>query len=389
MHLRILCILRLREYHTDEGEGIMKQYEAVLHIITPVIIHTGELYDSLELIILGNQTDTINIIDLQSAFALMSDEDKENFYKYVKSLSGDEARDKNTLSALRGVVQSTALKNPDVIHTKAKASQQCVSDIANNFHAMVNKIFKDAVTGKPYIPGSSIKGALRTAILDAERARQGIDKLNTERVDTKSKKHTFDTKDFEMQIIKKSKEAIFSVPDDPFRFLKVSDFACEQKNVCFDTVRVIGNKKTQKGIPVYTEMTSAKIMSNTEYIARGTITIDESKLKFFNEKEGNRFNNMFSKENIIKSLRHFSRYLLENQKHVINMKVKQEIEKCCPSGSTNRAPLRLGRFAQIESKTFKIKREEKGKENINIEGGVSRSLIGGNIPAGWCVIEIL
>ncbi len=389
MRMHILCILLRKEYHNDEGESVMKHYEVVLHIITPVIIHTGELYDSLELMILGNQPDLLSIIDVGKVFELMSDEDKEKFYRYVKLLRGDEAGDTNTLSALRGMVQSTVLKNPDVIRTKAKASKECVSDIQNNFHAMVNKIFKDAVTGRPYIPGSSIKGALRTAILEAERAKEQREKPNAKLVDKRGHKHIFKANDFEMQIIKDTDSAIFSVLQDPFRILKVADFICERNDVSFDTVRVIGKEKKMKGIPVYTEMTASLVNLKTECVARGSITIDENSLKYFGEEERKRFNSMFSKDNIIKSLRHFARYLLENQKHLMDAEVKKTIEQQCPSGSINRAPLRLGRFAQIESKTFKIKREEKGKENINIEGGVSRSLIGGKIPAGWCVMEIL
>ena len=69
---------------------------------------------------------------------------------------------------------------------------------------------------RPYIPGSAVKGALRTAYLNA-RAR--IIKTDTPTKTTKSGKVVFDPATLEKRLLEYDQ-----IPKDPFRLLKVSDF---------------------------------------------------------------------------------------------------------------------------------------------------------------------
>ncbi|MCX7679130.1 MAG: type III-A CRISPR-associated RAMP protein Csm5 [Spirochaetes bacterium] len=353
----------------------MKHYEVILHIITPVIIHNGESYDIIEMMV-PNQN-TIWVIAADKAFSLMSEKEREKYFNSVNMLSGNIDHDKEklrTISTINSTIHGIVLKNPEIIKAKAKTNKRFLDDLGKNPHATVCKIFKDELTLAPYIPGSSVKGAIRTAILEMERANQKRERP----------KRRFQPPDFEMQIMKNSNDAFFEITSDPFRFLKISDFICQNNDICFDTVRVVGKDRKEKGIPIYTEMTASWKTHECNCIAKGIISIDQEGLASFCRAKGIKIN--ISKESILQSLNNFGTMLLENKKHPIENQLKDHIKK--HSKEKDCAPLRLGRFAQIESKTFKIKRDDIKPNDINISGGSSRSFIGGSIPAGWCIIEM-
>ncbi len=123
-----------------------------------------------------------------------------------------------------------------------------------------------------------------------------------------------------------------------------------------NTVRVIRKDQRQRGIPIYTEMTSSYYTDKKEFIAEGEITIDEKGLqRFF---DTNKFGSFVGNIEIIKqSLHDFSHQILNNKNRPVKKEIKDTIEEVCKSNDL--IPLRLGRFTQIESKTFKIKINKK------------------------------
>ncbi len=358
----------------------MKTYSVTLHIITPLIIHTGDYYSIFELMPTKDGKSLL-IIDLEKSFGCMNDNDREKYFQIMDSLTGNIDKDKQKILHARSLIQNIVLQHNEVIKQRMIATPNFIKDIENNPYALINKIFKEDIEKKPYIPGSTLKGAFRTAIL--EKIRSAKNSYPNTNISKNGKPKKFQPNDFEMQIMKKNNNAFFEIENDPFRFLKISDFVCDSADVIFDTVRVIGKNKQQKGIPIYTEMTASYYTHKKECISRGSILIDDSGLEKFIKKFGfGEFLNInFIKESIVD----FSNQILNNKKHPTHQEVKKLIDEM----SKNKyVPLRLGRFTQIESKTFKIKRKDIRPEDINIQGGVSRSLIGGTIPAGWCVVNI-
>ncbi|MEJ5362114.1 MAG: type III-A CRISPR-associated RAMP protein Csm5 [Spirochaetota bacterium] len=359
----------------------MKSYTVKIHIITPLIIHSGEFYSIFELLPTRDGT-SIMLIDLNKAFNILSQGDREKFFSIMDTLTTNVEKDKEKLSSARSIIQDAVMKNLDVIIQRVQAPPQFIKDVNTNPYAIIYKIFKDELSMKPYIPGSTLKGALRTALLETLRKKNNM--YPNVKLFKNNKPKNFQSTDFEMQIMKKDNNAIFDIERDPFRFLKVSDLMFKKQTVLFDTVRVIGKGRQQKGIPIYTEMSASHYLDKDECIAEGEITIDDNGLKNFvnNYKLGDFLNIEF----IMKSLMDFNQEILNNKKHPINQDVKNVITGLCNTHSL--IPLRLGRFTQIESKTFKIKQKNAIPPDINFYGGVSRSLIRGTIPAGWCGLKI-
>ena len=173
--------------------------------------------------------------------------------------------------------------------------------------------------------------------------------------------------------------------------MSFKDFTLQNAESFFGTVRNIGYKSKQKGIPIYTEMTGCELLLGKEYTATGYITIDSNQLKLFLQK--NNFHNseqvlqMFSAPYILGSLKDFYKEQLNNKKHPVS----QDIVKCIQKYvDANYVPIRMGRFSQVESKTFKITRTwDKGQNrSMNIEGGASRNYIKDTIGAGWGALAL-
>lgn len=361
----------------------MKHYNIILHSITPLIIHTGKQYSALEIMKLKN-LDTVVLVDLEKVFSTMNDSERNKYFTPMDFLNGKPDNDKQKLLQARSLIQIVVLNNSDVIITKAKANPKFTEEIEGNPQANICAIFKDEVHDTPYIPGSTLKGLIRTAVLEHLRKNQQ-DKYPNYHVTRKDKPKKFAAND-EMQIMKNSKTEAFEIGHDPFMFIKVSDLFFNTRDIQFDTVRVIGKNNQAKDIPIYTEMMGSEYTHKVEYIAKGTVTIDDKRLDQFTEK--NKYGDFINIEMILKSVQQFFTNILQNKKHPIPNTIAESIKMKCDS-KPNKVPLRIGRFTQIESKIFKLKRNDENPKDINIYSGVSRSLIGGELPAGWCVMEVV
>ncbi len=369
----------------------MEQYRATINIITPLIIHNGTIYDVWD-IVPNPKNNEVFIIDVARAFMLMRENEKENFNtlldKIVKTNNGNDI--KVLMTKLNGMLHNKVFEEPDIIIRKAKALEGFVKQISDNPNLQINKIFTDKLTNKPFIPGSSVKGMLRTAMLESLRKKFKLEPMVARENVRKGKVAIKNALDFEASIYG-SPENKHKVNLDPFRFLKVSDFTLQNAEIIFGTVRNIGYQSKQKGIPIYTEMTGCELFEKKEFVAAGDITIDSNQLKKFLEK--NNFRNseqvlhMFSASYILGALKDFYNQQLNNKKHPVS----QDIVKCIQKYAVdNYVPIRLGRFSQVESKTFKIIRTwDKGQNrSMNIEGGASRNYIKETIGAGWGALAL-
>ncbi|MBP7553374.1 MAG: type III-A CRISPR-associated RAMP protein Csm5, partial [Spirochaetes bacterium] len=250
-------------------------------------------------------------------------------------------------------------------------------------------------SGLPYIPGSSIKGLIRTAILENLRLEDEKKGDRAIRYDLRK------SSNYELKLLENDYNSIQKVQNDPFKFLKISDFELQDSETYFGTSRIINKSGEGKGIPVYTEMTNAYFFDQKEVIAKGTISIEDNlTLKYWDNGKNKEFNyeDVFDIKRIFKNIDAFYNKITKTETHnnIIGI-----IDLINDNYFEDEALIRIGRFTQIESKTFKIERENEfydrktrdGRriplpKDINITGGVSRTLIDGEISAGWCILSI-
>jgi CRISPR-associated protein Csm5 len=122
---------------------------------------------------------------------------------------------------------------------------------------------------QPFIPGSSIKGALRTALLSALAAKHAV-KLTGEMRD---KHRTLVREAFRMRRN--------DTADDPFRFVHVADVPIPKERTRIDRVRIIKKGASPKGIQMHYErlLAIADGRSEEEVQLDAVIEVDEEGLR--------------------------------------------------------------------------------------------------------------
>lgn len=377
---------------------VMLCYNASIRIITPIIIHNGQQYDLWDLMPHPKNPQDLWIINPALAYVSLPDDEKKKFDAIVDEMSNKKGENiKEKMNMLRNMLHSRVINNPSIIVNQAKALENFFEELEKNPHAEIRKIYKEPLTNRCYIPGSSVKGMIRTAVLEAIRKKKNlIPKINLKTDVRRGKVNIKAALNFEDIIMLGRKRN--KVYDDPFKFLHVSDFIIEKTDTIFGTIRVTSRRAK---IPVYTEMTGCELLQEKEYIAKGSIVIYDNKMKrFFSEfkeeelagKDKYDVNALkiiqenFKGEFILDALKNFYDPLLNNTKHPVN----QEIKKCMNKYTGNWVPVRLGRFSQVESKTFKVERTwERGDSiRMNFEGGQTRAYVKGTIGAGWGLMSL-
>ncbi|MBN2568614.1 MAG: type III-A CRISPR-associated RAMP protein Csm5 [Deltaproteobacteria bacterium] len=213
-----------------------------------------------------------------------------------------------------------------------------------------------SIDQRPYIPGSAIKGALRTAYLNQKEAEKQLSKRGKER----------DAKKLEQQLMEYD-----GIPSDPFRMVKVSDFSPvgEAKT---RIVYAINQKKKPtgrdaRGIPLIFEI----IEPGTLF--QGTITVDTPQ-------KGAGINEPVTLSEILKSaLTFYGKEGLRENGEMKGMGVAaSSVED--PS-KENAVTFRIGRHSGAESVTIE------GHRDIFIMGGKGKKSFKDHATTLWLVSE--
>jgi len=253
---------------------------------------------------------------------------------------------------------------------------------------------------QPFIPGSSIKGALRTALLSALAAKHAV-KLTGEMRD---KHRTLVREAFRMRRN--------DTADDPFRFVHVADVPIPKERTRIDQVRIIKKNASTKGIQMHDErlLAIADGRSCEEVQLDAVIEVDEEGLRAcrarrpdaapqidisWNElrQAVNRFHWAIWEE----ERRHFSKFSRTNlMLNGIEKLAQTEISK--PDARV--MLLRLGRFGHFESKSVEglrqgyVPQRRRNKYRHPNEWGDTRTVIRlvdkhgqeAMVPFGWLLL---
>jgi hypothetical protein len=178
-------------------------------------------------------------------------------------------------------------------------------------------------------------------------------------------------KAFEARVYGQSK---FSVQDDPFKYLKVSDFHFEDYRTPTYIVSAPNN--------AYTAATASEFYLNRIVFASGEITLD------------GRFN---LAGDLDKILQEASDFFVENfnsgfNKEFTKTEAGRKVTQIIQNGLDNDYYLvRLGHYSGIQNCTFNVTNPFPPRRNnnsqINIDGG-KLMLLDNEVPAGICLIKI-
>ncbi len=263
---------------------------------------------------------------------------------------------------------------------------------------------------KPYIPGSSIKGAIRTAVLNQILLQDMSDKEYDELVSMADEKKQKDLKkkgSYEKQIQEKALlmtkvEKIDSAKLDPFRCVEISDCEFSAKNQIVGKMRNAKIDKFKKELvfndmQIIAEAISGKLLKK-ESTSVFNLRINED-LQNVELNNGFCINMQIDLEKIISACNFFFKkeFNEEYQKFykdaydgVDEIFELKKIINSIPENSTNEFLIRVGRWSQVESVTFEENfRNPKTpvKKGKVMPFGTSRTVFnydGQYLPMGWC-----
>jgi CRISPR-associated protein Csm5 len=234
-------------------ECAFDRYRLVLQPITPLHVGSGELIEPYEYVLESRGDDTYFLIaiDLPALFADMDHRQREEY---------DHVIEKGDFPGLRNWLRRTAdpaRHRRFEIEVMPDAYDELAEHLDNPERLGEIHLFtRDAAHGRPYVPGSSIKGAIRTAVTDAAAANANDAAQNelltiAEHAGEKGQRHRVQhTQRFEAIALGHAREdrqgrTQADLYRDPFRQLAIPDIPLDRTGCYIDRVQIV-HRPSQK-----------------------------------------------------------------------------------------------------------------------------------------------
>ncbi len=270
--------------------------------------------------------------------------------------------------------------------------------------ALVEQMYRPEGKKTPVIPGSSIKGSLRTAIMNYLVHLTDDDtyyrylKLHDKKIEDNvynQRKLENELGKFDVQLQKEMLNNYKDAKSDPFRAIEISDCAFPIKNSqiagILKTVSVNQNNEElfiSNSTQIQIEDIKCALMNSSEK-AQCLLRLNSDLMK------KNGVSKTFSISDIIKSCNYFfwrefdkeykHFYQAASQNCDLIAKLHKELEQL--RDSENQFMIRVGRWSQVEYITF----DENFRAPKNKKYGTTRTLFnydGQYLPLGWCKCTI-
>ena len=274
--------------------------------------------------------------------------------------------------------------------------------------AKVLQMYHIEGTPRPFIPGSSIKGSIRTALLN-----NYLDNLSNQ--DYQLLQRNFKQEKFPENYEKKLQKELLEyrdTKDDPFRTILIPD--CPFKATGTQLVgglKIVSFNKTAEelesvGTQIQAEVLKGVLLGGKNVVSelQMSINVDLQKIAFSvrQKVDTSKCIKTISFNDIITACNHFywDEFLEEYNKFYKSVsdgttdiieKLKKELEQAV--NTKGQCIIRIGRWSQVEFVTFET--NFRSPKTPKIKGkqmgfGTTRTLLdynGNYVPMGWCVIK--
>jgi CRISPR-associated protein Csm5 len=367
----------------------MKKYTFTLKPITAVHIGTGDFISPIEYAIWKkDQKDILFTFYPEKLVSLLNSEELKTFNSLVEQ---------NNIVGLRTFLSDKA-KCKDYVQTCINYIAWISNEFKNKYEETKNdknNALEIATTYKAnkriIIPGSSIKGAIRTAVLNASANKE----QNRDYKVTEQDKR--DDRRFQQRMLN-----CYDAKDDPFRAISLSDVSFTPKENLIVSPMMLAHFNSDDnpvGINIYVEALKG-VLLNSEITGSGEITIKNEILDKIIEDN----KSYILKKQNYHSISVLSNYIAEFYNNVftdeynkvqegkIDDSIKAIYDQIAnyidmDMKKNNEILIRIGRWSHVEAVTI-----ENFRRPFNRRGsGKTRTLIqynGGFYPMGWCAMKI-
>jgi CRISPR-associated protein Csm5 len=249
---------------------------------------------------------------------------------------------------------------------------------------------RDLASGRPYIPGSAIKGALRTALVDATAQEStGRRREQLEEAAENASRIRGPGRQFEATALGNTTSRGPDLYRDPLRQLAISDLFMDEGSCCIDRVSIVredGSRAADPdGIAMYRDMTWSKL-DDVTLAAEGEARLSPHLA------EGNRMGRntdgapnslpfALSVEELCRRAQQFYRPRLEDElRRFRRSRHAGALEQWVSGLGERECLVRLGRHSHVECVTV-------GPPWRRKSNGRTRSYAGGEFPLGWAKLR--
>lgn len=332
--------------------------------LSPIHIGTGEELEPFDYIIKDN---FLFRLSFTGALTAMSETDRQEAGKLI---------DKGRIIALRKFISEKvdpakhSIFSTPVRYEVENEYKSKLDDINNQL--LVQPFFRSTTNHVPVLPGSSIKGAIRTAVVSERGKNSNLPRPRGPR----------DWSIFEQNIL-----SYKDAKDDPFRAITIRDAESDTDSTVVADVKnaVLRNNTLQvNSISLVLEMGFSK-MTGREVMVETELIINSALIK------ASVFRKPVHMDEVVRACKNFYRPKMEEEhkKFYRGSPVEPFSESLLATsfGATS-FPLRVGRFSGVESVTLDKYRDPRPPGNKTV-WGKSRNLAEGLYPMGWVKVTVI
>ncbi len=365
----------------------MQIYTLKCEMLTPVHIGSGEALEPFDYVIREN---TFYRIALEDCLFDLSGEDRARF---------DTMIEKNDLNGIRRLIEEKADLNKTFYTSSITEGVQGLyrekmGDVRNQL--IVNSFIREGHTHRAYIPGSSLKGSIRTAVVSMKgqgRREEFSRKVESGLKGQKSflfEKGKRPDQEIKQQMERDIEKLILghrNPQDDPFRALKISDACLPGDATVVSEVKNVGRREghlSPDSIQMMFEVTRSYISDgdrSSGFEAMFAVDDDLQKAKGVSQR--------LSIEDIVKSCQEFyadkARKDHDFFENSVYASYAEQIIGEAQKTSSDTFLVRVGRFSGVWSVTLDEYRDPQTPKGIY---GKTRNLADGRYPMGWVKVTV-
>jgi CRISPR-associated protein Csm5 len=344
----------------------LSHYKVNLHVLSPIHVGTGQELDPFSFVIRGDGLFLIDIVRWMEGYT-----EKETLERMMESDNFANVRSfiAERFNLENAVRCSIPVDSPKLLATYQKAIRE--RDPRNQ--VLINPVMRNELTQEAFIPGSSIKGSIRTAIANRFVEAAGVTSNDSRGRD-----------DYNSKIFGR-------IDKDPMRYLKISDVTLGKAGTVVVEAKELplnpDKPLTPKG---HMEVACSLSHTGRQYVYPLQLSMAPFDL------HGVRVDTTFLIDSLC--LFYITKYTEEYLKFY-DSGSSDEIKKGIASLSravtelkSNEALIRLGHFSHVECVTLDKVRNPKtrmGRDRKPLPWGKTRTLANGLYPFGWAKLEFL
>lgn len=363
-----------------------KRYKLKFTALSPIHIGTGEEIDPLEYL-LGDEP-IIRVLNLSALLVDLPENHRKKFNDLVCSNANDLIELRKFFRQLPSIsIEKHTRYTIDITRAFREKYDKEFNSTKNSL--LVQLFLHSGDSGVPVIPGSSVKGAIRTALI-SKKMRELYSATG------KIPKTDKNRNSWEAALFGGS-----NPKDDPFRMLGISDINLPKGSTIIDTVKTISvrpEKDKKISYQLFYEMTYGQITDDKEFAyGEGELRID-NRLKEKNQNIQQEWTIPAIVEackdfylSLIK--KEFRKFYQQRQPSTLYANAKKLLET---TFGENEFPIRLGRFSHCEAVTVdpgidevsvREPKTRRGKDGTPLPYGTTRA-IANDLPMGWAKIKL-